>query len=460
MASRNLRTPKDNFKTAEGAKARRLTPEQRLRRSVMSCLLWEKEFYEDGEKTADRILELIPQVDSETVGAMAIEARKDMNLRHVPLLLIIGMIKTPSHRKHVAKTIAAVISRPDELSELLALYFDGKKKPLAQQLKKGLAAAFTKFNAYQLAKWDKPRKIRLKDVMFLCHPKPKNAEQAKTFKQLANGTLPTPDTWEVALSAKNESKHDSWTRLLKEKKLGAMALLRNLRNMEQADVSRSLVKEAVSNISDSRVLPFRYISAAKYAPQLEDALEIGMFNGLSTHKKLEGKTILLVDVSGSMDWQLSTKSDINRLDAACGLAMLLREICTDVEIYSFSASLVQVAARRGFALRDAIVNSQQHGSTYLGASVKAIYAHKGTKDRFEGRIRGHLNFTGQGHNPDRLIVITDEQSHDVVPDPKGVGYMINVGSNKNGVGYGPWTQVNGFSESVVNWIQELEDNNY
>jgi len=460
MASRNLRTPKDNFKTYEGAKAMRLTPEQRLRRSVMSCLLWEKEFYEDGEKAADRILELIPQVDPETVGAMAIEARTEMNLRHVPLLLIIGMIKTPSHRKHVARTIAAVISRPDELSELLTLYFDGKKKPLAAQLKAGLAAAFTKFNAYQLAKWDKPKEIRLKDVMFLCHPKPKDDEQAKTFKQLASGTLPTPDTWEVALSTGAESKKDSWTRLLKEKKLGAMALLRNLRNMEEANVERSLVREAVATISDNRVLPFRYIAAARYVPQLENVLEQGMLNGLSTHRKLYGKTVLLVDVSGSMDQKLSAKSDINRLDAACGLAMLLREICEDVEIYTFSLKLVQIAPRRGFALRDAIVNSQAHSGTYLGASVNAVYAEKGTSDRFKGYYSGHLTFKGQGLRPDRLIAITDEQSNDQVPSPNGVGYMLNVASNKNGVGYGPWTHVDGFSESVIRFVQELEDNNY
>jgi hypothetical protein len=49
---------------------------------------------------------------------------------------------------------------------------------------------------------------------------------------------------------------------------------------------------------------------------------------------------------------------------------------------------------------------------------------------------------------DRLLVITDEQSHDNVPAPKGKGYVINVASNKNGVGYGKWTHIDGWSESV------------
>ncbi len=57
---------------------------------------------------------------------------------------------------------------------------------------------------------------------------------------------------------------------------------------------------------------------------------------------------------------------------------------------------------------------------------------------------------------DRLIVITDEQSHDSVPAPRGKGYVINVASNQNGVGYGPWTHIDGWSEAVVEYIAELE----
>ena len=136
--------------------------------------------------------------------------------------------------------------------------------------------------------------------------------------------------------------------------------------------------------------------------------------------------------------------------------MLLREICDDVEVYTFSLNLVQVPSRRGFALRDAIKRSQPHNATYLGASVEALYAPKGTDVKQKGFYRGHLTFHGQGLNPDRLIVISDEQAQGKVPDPKGRAYMINVASNKYGVGYGPWYHCDGWSESAVKWIQELE----
>lgn len=455
MASRNFRpSPK---KTYEGATAVRVTNESELRRAVLSCLLWEKEFYESGESIATRIANMVPKVDPNLVANLAVEAREKHHLRHAPLWLVINMLKHKSHRPYVKDTIRKVVQRPDELSELLALYFNGKKKPIASQLKKGLAEAFTKFNAYQLAKWNRAKEITLRDVMFLCHPKPKNDEQIKTFKQLAEGNLPTPDTWETSLSSGGDKK-EHWTRLLKENKLGALALIRNLRNMVQASVDEGLVRQAVENLQDNRVLPFRYIAAAKHAPIFEDVLETAMFNSIATHKRLYGKTGLLVDVSGSMFQPLSAKSDLSRMEAANGLAMLLREICEDVVICTFSTGIKRVAPRRGFALRDAVNNSLNHSATYLGAAVNAMY--NNTNSRFRGNYRGHVTFEGQNLELDRLIVITDEQSHDVVPSPQGLGYMINVASYKQSIGYGDWVRISGFSEAVVTWIQTFEEEFY
>lgn len=475
------------IKTHNGAPAKNIDAEAQLRRSVMSCLLWEKEYYENGKKIADRIAELVPKVAPDVVADMAIYARNVMNLRHVPLYLTSLMAKLPSHRQFVRRVVGNVVNRPDELGELLAMYFGQSKKttPIASSLKKGLADAFCKFNEYQLAKYNREEGFKLRDVLFLTHPKPANAEQELLWKKLIGGfckncgkshyskdtkkvelvtetcsnyeemRLSTPDTWEVALSS-GGNKKSHWTRLLEEGKLGALALLRNLRNMREAGVAKDKIENAFSKVNLSKVLPYRYIAAAKYAPYLEDVLEKAMFRSLLFENKMEGRTVLLLDVSGSMDRKLSDKSDLDRIDAACGLAMLLREICEEVDIYTFSRDLKHIAPRHGFALRDAIVHSQEHGSTYLGSAVKAVYAKEGSNVPVVVRSQQINTFKGQGLSPDRLIVITDEQSDDVVPNPSGVGYMINVASNKNGVGYGAWTHVDGFSESVVRWIQEME----
>lgn len=419
-------------RTHEGAPAKRITAEQALRRSVLACLLWESQFYEDGVEIAGRIRELVPRVEAAKVAALAVEAREAMKLRHAPLYLVREMARHATHRGLVAETLARVIQRADELAEFVAVYWAEGRAPLSGQVKKGLAAAFPKFDEYALAKYDRAGAVRLRDVLFLCHARPRNAAQAALWKRLIDGELATPDTWEVALSAAGD-KRASWERLLSERKLGALALLRNLRNMKDAGIREELVLDALAVMKTDRVLPFRFLAAARYAPQWEEALERAMFRSVKGRVKLPGRTVLLVDVSGSMTAALSGRSEMLRTDAAYGLAVLLREIADEVSLYTFSDTLKRVPARRGFALRDALDQSQPHSGTQLGGALEKI------DERY-----------------DRIIVITDEQSHDRVPAPKGRGYVVNVASYRNGVGYGAWTHIDGWSESVVEYIRELE----
>jgi hypothetical protein len=426
--------PRARPRTHEGGIAKTINAEQQLRRSLMACLLWEKSFYEDGVEIGKRIADLVPQVDAKKVAAMAIEARVNMKLRHAPLWLVRNMAKHPAHKAYVAGTLAHVIQRADELAEFVSLYWLGGKQPLSAQVKKGLAEAFTKFDGYQLAKYNRDNGVKLRDVLFLCHAKPKDEAQAALWKQLVDGTLPIPDTWEVALST-GKDKKETWERLMSENMLGALALLRNLRNMSQVGVDEAKIIAALDRMKTERVLPYRFIAAAHFAPQWESHLERAMFKSLEGKKHLPGKTVILVDVSGSMDAALSNKSDLTRIDAANGLAILARELCDNVAMYSFSNMLKRVPDRRGFALRDAIWNSQPNGGTMLGSALDELNA----KESY-----------------DRLIVISDEQAHDTVGNPKGKGYMINVAAYDNGVGYGKWFHMDGFSEAVFDYIIESE----
>jgi 60 kDa SS-A/Ro ribonucleoprotein len=420
------------LRTHEGAPARHISPELELRRSVLACMLWEDQFYEDGVAIAGRIRELVAKVPAEKVAALAVEAREKMKLRHAPLLLVREMARLKTHRHLVAETLARVIQRADELAEFVALYWSEGKQPLSAQVKKGLAAAFTKFDEYALAKYNRAAPVKLRDVLFLSHAKPVDQAQADLWKRLVDGALATPDTWEVALSA-GDDKREVWERLLRENKLGALALLRNLRNMAEAKVDQPLIAGGLARMKTERVLPFRFIAAARYAPQWEAELEQAMFKSLEGQPKLPGKTVLVVDVSGSMDAQLSRRGEMRRNDAGYGLAVLLREIAEKVSIYSFSDNLVRVPNRTGFALRDAINASQPHNGTYLGKAIGGI-----------------------DEAYDRLIVITDEQAHDTVPNPKARGYVINVASYKNGVGYGRWVHIDGWSEAVIEYIRAAE----
>ena len=420
--------------THAGGRAKRFTPELELKRALMNYLLWEDQFYEDGVAIAERINSLVPQVEPKRVAQLAIEAREQMKLRHAPLLLVREMARHATHRRLVGETLERVIQRADELAEFVAIYWKNGRVPLSAQVKKGLAAAFPKFDEYQLGKYDRGGPIKLRDVLFLSHAKPRDAAQASVWRKLVWGRLATPDTWEVALSS-GVDKREAWERLLREQKLGALALLRNLRNMRETGVDESLVLHALGEMSTSRVLPFRFLAAARYAPQWEEALEQAMLKSLAGQPKLGGRTVVLVDVSGSMTAPLSRRSEMQRTEAAYDLAVLVREICEKVAVFSFSDRVVEVPARRGFALRDAIDASQPHSGTLLGNAAEWL---------------------NKGERYDRLIVITDEQAHDRVPAPKGKGYVINVASYKNGVGYSKWTHIDGWSDSVVEYIRTLE----
>ncbi len=43
-----------------------------------------------------------------------------------------------------------------------------------------------------------------------------------------------------------------------------------------------------------------------------------------------------------------------------------------------------------------------------------------------------------------------------MPNAKGHGYIINVASYKNGVRYGAWTHIDGWSEAVIEYIRSFE----
>lgn len=423
-------------RTHEGAlSTATLSPAAQLRRTVMANMLFESSFYESGEDAAVRMAKLIPKCKFEEVAQIAIDAREKMKLRHAPLFLVREALRVFKGRK-VGDLIAKVIQRPDECGELLALYWKDKKdQPLTAQLKIGLARALKKFNAYQLGKWNKDGSVKLRDVLFLSHAKPKDEAQAALFKQLAENTLPTPDTWEVQLSG-GADKKVTFERLMTEKKLGAMALLRNLRGMLEAGVSEDVIRDALSAMNAERVLPFRFISAAKYAPRLEDALETAMFRCLAEVPKLPGKTALLIDHSGSMQQPVSDRSEITRFDAAAALAMILRETAERVRVFTFSDRMVEVPPRRGFALVQAVREVINPTLTLLGAAVRKVY-----------EVYPECN---------RIIVITDEQSQDRPPHPHGHGYIVNVGGYKNGIGYGPWVSIDGWSEAILDFIMLYE----
>lgn len=425
--------------THEGGPAfAHLKPLAALRRTVLSCLLWEDNFYEDGVSVAERIASLAAQVTPQELAALAIQARGQFNLRHVPLHLLVTLAKTGSGTPILRNTMPHVLKRVDDMTEFAALYWKANPgKDFSAQMKKGFSETFQRFREYHFAKYDRDAGVKLRDVMFLAHAKPRDAEREALYKRVAERTLETPDTWEVALSAGKLPKEE-FERLIREGKLGYLALLRNLRNMAKAGCDDALVKDAIlAREGAARVLPFRFVAAARAVPQYERELDLALQETIKLLPATQGETWILIDVSGSMDDPLSAKSDMRRIDAAAALGSMFPGSC---RLFTFSNELVEVPPRKGMAGVDAIDKSQDHEGTHLRKAMKQLQ-----------------EFPRRTALP-RLVVITDEQSADGVGAPFAErNYMINVASYQNGVGYGgKWTHITGFSEAIFTFIREFE----
>ncbi|RFZ93069.1 TROVE domain-containing protein [Mucilaginibacter conchicola] len=376
----------------EGAIAYELSPEMELYTAVVTWSLNDS-FYEKDEKRMERVRKLIAQCNPVFVGKLAVYARTKMYMRSVPLVLVTELAKLHSGDDLVARVTDGVINRADEITELLACYGmlnerKGTKKlnRLSKQLQKGLSTAFNRFDEYQFAKYNRDGAIKMRDALFLVHPKAKDELQQLLFNKIANNDLQTPYTWETELSALGQIGFDSieakslafkakWEELIDSGKLGYMALLRNLRNIQDAGVSYAHFDKVCARLADAnevakaKQFPFRYLAACRelmaqsvapakvravvadnkgFTGALLDALEKAVQASAANIKGFgyETRVLLACDVSGSMQTPVSAKSKILLYDVGLMLAMLLQSRCKNVEVGMFGDTWKTIAVPR------------------------------------------------------------------------------------------------------------------
>jgi 60 kDa SS-A/Ro ribonucleoprotein len=336
--------------------------------AVVTTSLSDK-FYETTDKRVERIRALIAKNDPAFVARLAIYSRSKMYMRSIPLVLAVELAKTQSGNGIVRKAVKGVIQRADEITELLAYYQlanqrTGTKKlnKLSKQIQHGLSDAFNRFDEYQFAKYNRAAEIKLKDALFIVHPKAENEAQQELFNKIAKGTLETPYTWETELSALGQQKFSdekeeraafrvTWEALIDSGKLGYMALLRNLRNILEAGVSAQTIERVCVTLSNihavtkSKQLPFRFLAAYReikevqsdFAPMVLEALETAVSYSAFNIRGFDSDTAVLIacDVSGSMQKPISAKSKIMNYDIGLMLAMLLQSRCARVQTGMF-----------------------------------------------------------------------------------------------------------------------------
>lgn len=296
--------------------------------SLLLTSFVEDNYYSKAEEQIQRLKNLSSTVlDKKFIAKAAIFARIEIGIRSASHVLIGSMIDTLKGEIWLKNAIAKAIVRPDDITEITAYYLSlhvdkSYKKGLPAALRKGIKLALNKFDSYQIAKYKSAQKnVKMVDIFNLVHPKP-TKENQPIFASLIDGTLKSKDTWEAKLSetgqkAKNSEelkalKKNAWHDLITQKKIGYLALLRNLRNIihESPECLESALEMLINPflIKKSKVLPFRFLTAIEEIKLLNtdkarlavtainEALEIA----LSNVPKFAGKTLIALDCSGSM----------------------------------------------------------------------------------------------------------------------------------------------------------------
>lgn len=458
-------------RTYEGGPGYARTEKSELFLLAVSNMVGEDTFYENARSRDNRYVKLIQEVsiaDPVWVADFLGWLRNSMYMRSASIVGAAEFVRTYTarglqpgdpnpmdSRGPLRRAVDAVLQRADEPGEILAYWTSKYGRRIPKPLKRGVADAVRRlYNERSLLKYDTASHgFRFADVLELVHPQP--ALDKKVWQSLlfvyaldrrhgradasATEMLPIisanlrlrkyaesdasvmldPDilnaagmTWEDALSlvGSKVSKKALWEAMIPS--MGYMALLRNLRNFDEAGVSDSVASKVMEKLANpeavarSRQLPMRFLSAHRAAPSLRWSypLEQALSHSLQNIPELRGRTLILVDTSTSMDSAFSKDGTLRRWDAATifGVALGLR--CQAGEVVSFSSSARYMYEPNGthtkvFPLQTGesllrAVERWKTGGWFLGGGTDTA-----------GALRRHFD------NHTRVVILTDEQAN-------------------------------------------------
>lgn len=374
-----------------GHSAYSMTAKSKLVTQVLTSFFNENKFYGDNSAEMQETIKEVVSIDPGFVANLAVFARREFNMRSVSHILIAYLAHEANGKTYARKAINAVCVRGDDATEIMACYLDLFGKPIPNALKKGISDAIQRFDEYTLAKYKGDGKaVKMRDLLCLCRPTPKNEAQSDMWKRLLNGELKTPYTWESELSAKGNNAA-VWEKLIDSGTVGYMALLRNLRNILNANPKNvNKVLDTIQNhemVKRSKQLPFRYLSAYKELENIGgsrvfDALENAVEASVENMPKLEGTTVIAVDTSGSMSSAISAKSTVKCYEIAMMLGLIANKICENSIFYTFDTSIKKhpVSSRNG-VLYTTIRSASCGGGTMMQLPFAAMIQEKVNADR-------------------------------------------------------------------------------
>lgn len=352
--------------------------------SIILTSFLEDQFYRNGDETAQRLVELISRIpDKRFVAKAALYARRKAGMRSVSHLVAGEIAHSVKGQEWTKRFFQRIVFRADDVLEILSYCIAVYGKPIPNALKKGLGNALADFDAYQLAKYRRESaQLKMVDAVNLVHP-----PHSEALAQLVKGTLAPANTWEAKLtlagqSAKSDrekrvNKAHVWSALVRERKIGYFALLRNLRNiLEQApqltdEVAKLLVDQKL--IRKSLVLPFRFRVALDALEafgvergkrqKIVRALNKAVSRSLVNVPCFGGRTLVAMDCSGSM---LGKPMKIGSLFAS----VLYKTNDADLMLFSGDARFVRYNPDDGLL---SIAQRIEESAEWSGTNFHAIF---------------------------------------------------------------------------------------
>lgn len=378
----------------EGNIAYDLDNKKKIASMMLTSFYNEEKFYGDNSKEmVDLANYMIENGEAEFIAKLTVFCKKEMHLRSVVQVFTCLLANNINGKKYVRKVCKSVIERADDIIETLAYYITNYGKPIPNSLKRSLAEAMNNFDEYQFAKYTrKNQKVTFKDVLRLTHAVAKDEKQNLIFNKIINDNLETPYTWETELSSKGNTK-EVWEELISSNRLGYMALLRNLNNILNVNVDN--LDKALSSLTNenfikkANILPFRYYSAynklkenPNFTSRIMLAIDEAMKSSIKNIEQLKGKTLIALDVSGSMGSPISRNSEIHCCDIGAVIACIANEICEDSLVLTFDNDVKKfILPRKSSLLKNIESVSFSYGGTNCSAPIRYIVDKKIKVDR-------------------------------------------------------------------------------
>ncbi|HEX8626965.1 MAG TPA: TROVE domain-containing protein [Catenuloplanes sp.] len=492
-------SPVPDAVTHQGGTGYSRDPRSELFLLAVTNMVGERTFYESAADRDDRFAGLVRRIAVEdpawTAGFLR-WLRAEANMRSAALVGAAEATRAlvTAGQPGARALIDSVLQRPDEPGELLAYWTSRHGRAIPKPVKRGVAdAARRLYTEHALLKYDTTAAaFRFADVLDLVHPAPATPTQGELFRYALDrrhgrgdnvpAGLPTvranadlrvaaladpsvlldPDalrtagmTWEDALSLAGArlDRAALWTAMIPS--MGYMALLRNLRGFDQAGVGDDVAATVATRLADpaqvarSRQLPMRFLSAYRAAPSLRWAypLEQALGHALGNVPTMTGRTLIMIDTSGSMDAGFSRDGTLMRWDAATLFGLALAGRCAHADVVSFSDRTMPFRRRRGESVLAALGRWRSEGY-FMGGGTNTATA-------LRGCFAGH----------DRVVVLTDEQAAADGPVDRAVPATVPmVTFNLAGYRYGhapsgtaTRVTVGGLSDQAFRMIPAMED---